>query len=120
MPLDVFIQTHPRLPSAKRELICEFYSDGYYGFLYPFFDTLAKQTGQMIDLYDDAYFVDETLGVLAQTLADARSALAAKPDSWYDGGGFVDKQRMLLLLGTLDAAVATAKATNRCIFFLGD
>jgi hypothetical protein len=55
---------------------------GYYWFLYPLIEDLAKQTGQMIDLYRDASFVGNHLSSLDKMLKDARVLVKGQPASW--------------------------------------
>ena len=74
MALDVYVQPQPELPriGSKYSRICSFEDDGYYWFLYPLFEELAKETGQHIDLYDGAAFSGISLEALARTIASAR------------------------------------------------
>src|SRR5262245_26554780 len=81
MPIDVTLF----LPnSAQAELACEPIVLGYgaYCYLYPAFERLAKESGQMIDLYDDARFRDEDLEALCRMLQRISKELAGQPQEW--------------------------------------
>jgi len=68
-----FIQGEPRLALED---------DGYYWFLYPLFEKLAKTTGELIDLYGRAVFQAGSLEALQQTLSTAKALIEAQPTTW--------------------------------------
>ena len=59
-----------------------FEDDGYYWYLFPYFEDVAKQTGQFIDPYGDAEFDAATLPYLLTTLERAAGSLRRKPKEW--------------------------------------
>ena len=56
--------------------------NGYYWFLHPLFQELAKQTGKSIDLYGDTKFAVHELSQLRALLTKAKSNVAAQPSKW--------------------------------------
>jgi hypothetical protein len=134
MPLDVYVQ--PRLEPVRvggdYEYICSLDDDGYYWFLFPLFEDLAKQTGQWIDLYGGAAFAGPTLDDLARTLTAAGVLVEKQPPVWEVVIGVrmgpvpeevrcaVDKQQIRALLDKLEAAVHKAKAAGTYVTFMGD
>jgi hypothetical protein len=59
-----------------------FDDDGYYWFCYPFFEKLYDRTGEMIDLYDGAWFVGAQLDVLMAVLEEISAAANTCPEQW--------------------------------------
>lgn len=59
-----------------------FEDDGYYWFLYPFFEKAAQQTGQYIDPYGDSVFEPAHLPALLAVLEDAATLAEQQPDVW--------------------------------------
>ena len=59
-----------------------FDDDGYYWFCYPFFEELAQRTGQMIDLFDGAWFSDAKLDDLLRTLNQIVERAREMPGVW--------------------------------------
>jgi hypothetical protein len=53
-----------------------------YEFMYPWFERLHAQTGEMIDLYGDARFDGPALDSLSTTVAMIRSEVESQPRSW--------------------------------------
>src|SRR5829696_9132664 len=86
MSLDIGLAgDRPTAPFATAGPVVTFDDDedgGYYWFLYPFFDRLARETGQFIDLYGVAEFRGDDLDALRQVVRDARLDAAARPDRW--------------------------------------
>src|SRR5262245_12558750 len=88
--------------------------DGYYSFLHPWFERLAAETGQYIDLYGDASFAGETLAALERVLAEARHSARSQLQKWSvhvgtqmypdprELYGTVERQAMLALLDRWD------------------
>jgi hypothetical protein len=64
MALDVYLQKNIGIPKTFSRCFLQFEDNGYYWFLYDFFEDLAKQSGQMIDLYDGAFFRGGNLDLL--------------------------------------------------------
>jgi hypothetical protein len=56
--------------------------DGYYWYLYPLFEELHSQTGEMIDLYGDALFKGETLLSLQRIVQKALEIVRKQPPEW--------------------------------------
>lgn len=141
MALDVYIQPGPEIPPNRSvgEYIFSIEgsgrgeNDGYFWFLFPLFNDLAKLTGQRIDLYGDAAFTGDALEALEQTLASARVLVDAQPDTWErvfkhhskktgwrEERQLINKQQMIVLLEKLEGAVRKAKAAGRFVIFFGD
>src|SRR5437763_11663789 len=57
-------------------------NDGYYWFLAPLFEQLARETGQSVDLYGDAAFDGKNLQVLRRMLTGARTLVESQPGTW--------------------------------------
>jgi hypothetical protein len=136
MALDVYLQKKPSPPEVFNSCFLQFQDDGYYWFLYDFFDKLAEQSGQMIDLYDGAFFKGENLDLLNQTINQAKKAISNKPDSWEEliGTTFekgiktkvekmystVYKKELESILSKLENAISTAKEKDLGVCFFGD
>ena len=140
MALDVYLQPTPVIPSSRSvgehvvsiEGTGRDQNDGYFWFLYPLFNDLAKRTGQRIDLFGDAAFAGDTLDELEQTLVSARALVDAQPDVWErvvkvqkksvwgEERQQLNKQQMFVLLEKLEGAVREAKATGKYVIFFGD
>jgi hypothetical protein len=117
---------------GDHEYICSLDDDGYYWFLFPFFEDLAKQTGQWIDLYGGAAFAGQKLDDLARVLAVAREMVEKQPPAWEVVTGIregpepetirspVDRQQIRALLDTLEAAVRKAGVAGSYVTFVGD
>jgi hypothetical protein len=114
----------------RDEPIVTLEDDGYFWFLHPLFEELARETGKWIDLYEAPVFVGPELKALQTTLATARRSIREQPDQWEvhvgevaDGGtrfATVEKKLFLSLLRKIGRIVARAIATNRCVAFFGD
>jgi hypothetical protein len=134
MPLDVYIQPRFEAPrvGGQYEYICSLDDDGYYWFLHPHFEELAKDTGQYIDLYGGAGFSGEALGALRRTIAVARQQTDAQPERWDVVVGVrpgvvaqeirsgVEKAEMQLLLEKLDAGACKAQSIGEFLTCFGD
>ncbi len=111
--------------------------DGYYWFLYPLFERLASETGQMVDLYDGATFAGPSLVAFRRVVADARRLIAPMPEQWdvqtgMDIGSYaqpipptpvyatVRKDRFLGLLRRLDELLDEAVRLGGRVVCLGD
>ncbi|MBB6049386.1 hypothetical protein [Armatimonas rosea] len=70
----------PRPHSDQPSLFLD--DDGYYWFLHPLFEQLAKETGQYIDLYGNAYFEGASLDALLEVLIQARQQIESQPTTW--------------------------------------
>ena len=125
MALDIYLSdTH------SKEVFFE--ADGYYFFLYPLFEDLAQQTGQMIDLYNDALFENASLQNLKSTLEKAKQLIQAQPDEWDVVTGWTDqtkktpthdkvsKERFQKLLDEFSQLVDTAIKAGKPIKCVGD
>ena len=55
------------------------FMDGYYAFLHPLFKELAENTGEMIDLWDDAIFKGNDLVELRNTVDAALALVKGQP-----------------------------------------
>lgn len=136
MALDLYLQKDASIPKSSEDQLLSFKDDGYFWFLYPFFDVIAKKTDQLIELYDDAFFDGDDLNSFDEMIAQVRSELALKPDVWEEHIGTiihkdvgkkpekiystVQKSELIGLLVTLEKAVIKAKRKNTGIFFFGD
>lgn len=87
MPLDVgFAERMVTQPYPTIRL--SFDDDGYYWFCYPFFEELARQTGQMIDLNDGAWFSGSKLDDLLRTLTRIVERAREMPRAWDQCVGY--------------------------------
>jgi len=82
MALDIGVGDPNQLSFIDGEPVMEFDDDAYYWFLFPFFEALAKSTGQMFDLYDDAAFTGASIENLLGILKEARALAEKQPKSW--------------------------------------
>ena len=138
MALDVYLQKDASFPETSENRFLEFEDDGYYWFLYSFFKDLSKQTDQVIDRCEDAFFNGKDLELFNQMIDHVRNEIAEKPDIWEEfigtiihqnirGKGKAEKQystvhktELQWILAKLEKAVAKAKKQNLGIFFFGD
>ncbi|MEQ8637148.1 hypothetical protein [Gimesia maris] len=103
--------------------------DGYYWFLFPFFQDVWEQTGQMIDLYDNAVFSAIELSVLLAILERASAEAREQPDKWEVCIGWrgddaimstVTKPELLALLTKLIDLVTEAQSSQCAVVCFGD
>jgi hypothetical protein len=136
MSLDIGLanaKTVSPYPSMK---FC-FDDDGYYWFCYPFFEELRDLTGEMIDLYDGAWFAGTQLDDLIVTLERIRAKADESPDEWQVRVGQslgshqkptapapifsnVKRERLLGLLGQFEELAREAQRSTRWVACLGD
>ncbi|MCX6367244.1 MAG: hypothetical protein NTX57_11115 [Armatimonadetes bacterium] len=62
--------------------------DGYYWFLHPLFEQLAKETGQYIDLYGTALFEGISIHPLQEVLTQAHQQIENQSGTWRVSIGF--------------------------------
>lgn len=106
-----------------------FDDDGYYWHLYPYFEEVVKQTGQMVDLYGDAIFDVKHLPDLLATLKRAAASVRKRPKEWKVRIGWrgqdevfekVTKVTMQRMLRDFIALVKLAIETKRKVVCFGD
>jgi len=116
-----------RTPDQEPGLCFE--DDGYYWFLYPFFERLAARTRQFIEPYGDAEFSGAQLAELEKTVAEARTSAEALPDSievkqvWFSPEPVVETIRRVVLLNLLDQlgeVIRIGRQEERAIICSGD
>lgn len=135
MALDIYLQKDASPPETAENHRLSLEDDGYFWFLYSVFEDISKETDQVIDLYEDAFFDGENLALLDRMVARARNEIAQKPDVWKEFTGTVvdqDKNKIEKLYSTvhkneletiltkLEKAVGEAREQNVGMFFLGD
>jgi non-homologous end joining protein Ku len=138
MALDVYLQADSSLPKTTENRFLELEEDGYYCFLQSFFKELSKQTDQVIDYCEDAFFDGKDLELFNQMIEQVKTEISRKPDTWEEFIGtiihenirgkekakkqysIVHKKELQSILATLEKAVAKAKKQNLGIFFFGD
>ncbi len=136
MALDVYLQKDAGVPKTFDDCFLQFEDDGYYWFLHAFFEELGEQSGQMIDLYDGAFFNDGNLDLLNLTIQRAKKAILQKPELWQEFTGttfekgertkvkemfsIVYKNELESILAKLEKAVGKAKEKDSGILFFGD
>jgi hypothetical protein len=120
-------QTGPRDADYSAGVCFE--DDGYYWFLYPYFERVAKQTGQMVDPYGDAVFGPEQLPFLLAALDEAAASADQQPEEWDVLVGWrgedqvyckVSKGRLQGMLADFTALVKRATATGINLVAFGD
>ena len=103
--------------------------DGYYWFLYPYFERVSAVTGQMVDLYGDAVFTSGDLTAPLRALEGASTAAGVWGEDQNVRLGWrgeqqifdkVSKKRLRGLLGELIALVTAAKETGAKVVCVGD
>lgn len=107
-------------------------TNAYYCFLHPLLERLATETGQYIDLYDDASFVGENLSALERMVTEARKLIQAQPSTWEVHTGTqltpehkelyteVSRTRFLALLDDWERIIVRAKEIGRPVVCFGD
>jgi hypothetical protein len=103
--------------------------DASVTFLYPLFEKLAEETGELIDPYGNAAFVGERLAALKRMLAEARRLAEAQPEHWQVCVGrnqleeFWEPQHretLLNLIAAWERVVARAEELGRPVVCFGD
>lgn len=137
MALDLYLQKDASIPKSLKNNFLSFEDEeGYFWFLYPFFEVIAKKTGQSIETDDNAFFQGADLNLFYEMIEQARRELTSKPDVWdeltrtifYKGVrkkpekiySTVQKSELEDVLSKLERAVSEAKNKNIGIFFFGD
>ena len=105
---------------------------GLYWHLFPYFEKLATQCGQMIELYDDANFSSESLGLLDGILSQVLQDLKQQPDRWDQKTGTqvhpvpkvlaesISKQDVSSFVCSLRSLITKAIEVRGVITFTGD
>lgn len=136
MPLDIGLAAS-KSTSPYPTMRFSFDDDGYYWFCHPFFEDLASRTGQMIDLYDGAWFSRSQFDELETTLTQIRDKVFTMPQQWQQCTGHsvgsylaptppmpiyapVERDNMLALIAQFEQLVEEAKQTQSWIACLGD
>jgi hypothetical protein len=115
--------------------------EGYYWFLHPLYEDLARVTGQYIDLYGDASFSGKNLAALEQMLKRALRLIESQESTWNVCIGTelvphqkvtyspphlketlaaVEKARFLWLISQWEQVVTRAKELDRPVVCFGD
>jgi hypothetical protein len=136
MPLD-FGLTDAKTTNPYPVMKLSLDDDGCYWFCFPFFEELAKRTGEMIDLYDGAWFDGVKLNELRLTLAAIRTEALTMPEEWQQCTGqtigsslvptlptpvysAVRREELLGFIEKLDEMATHASIANKWIACLGD
>ncbi len=132
MSLEIGIGQDSSWTPDRSEPLLYLEDDGYYWFLHPLLERLAKATGQYVDLYGGASFAGDHLTALEQTLADAQQLVMSQPEEWsvhvgtqvspdhrelYHGA---KRERMRELLDRWDEITTRARQLGRPVVCLGD
>ena len=129
MAVDVGISRSGPVDDVDYSQGVSYKDDGYYWFLYPLFERVFKQTGQMVDLYGDAVFEAEHLPHLLVALNEAASLVERQPEEWdvrigWRGGDPVyckiSKVGLRGLLAGFIALVNSAIRTEKNVVCFGD
>jgi hypothetical protein len=126
MSLDV------RIKGIVNNYLLSFDDDGYYWYLYPFFEELRKRTGINIDLYGDAMFNRGNLNQLETVITKVCDRLKNEPDTWSVSSGMqthpvkrvlfskVTKKEFESKLKLLSEMIDTVKSSDAILTFCGD
>lgn len=136
MALDVYLQKDASLPETGEIRFLSFEDDGYFWFLYLFFEELTKHTDQVIYLSEDAFFKGKDLDLFSRIVKQVGEEIKQKPDVWEEFIGTiiykrerkkpekiystVVKKELESILKRLERTVNKAKKQNIGIFFFGD
>lgn len=134
--MDIGIGSHLDDPSVRSGPLVAFNDDGYYWFLYRYFEAakVDRRTAELLDLYGDAEIGGYQMERLADELTNAREDAQTKPDEWsvlvgWRGGGPsrkteirrpVTRDRMLNLIDHLLALINDARARGLKLIAVGD
>jgi hypothetical protein len=127
MALDLWLTTDPEsLPDGEQLLQLGVGTE--FWFLYPFFEAVAKETGQQIDPWGDARFSD--IAVLERELLRARNQVKGlakesyfscwQNDAEKDVPDTLVRSDVETLIDSLLIAVSRAKAESKWLVFIGD
>jgi hypothetical protein len=114
-------------PSSDSGVCLE--DDGYYWFLYPYFERVSAVTGQMVDPYGDAVFTTDDLTTLMRELEGASAEAGVWGEDRDVRVGWrgeqqvfekVSKDRLRGLIGELIAIVTAARETSARVVCVGD
>ena len=106
--------------------------DGYYWYLHRFFAELFRQTGQNIDLYDNAALTGSEIAMFEAAMNRARDTALEQPECWEVHVGNetapvsralyrdVDRMQMVGIIDCLLVAARTARDRGLTLAFLGD
>ena len=105
--------------------------DGYFWYLYPYFEKIVEEPGQWIDLYETAVFFQDKLDSLSKALNEARDSISDKPNEWSVKVGeqidpeknelfsLVSKVKIIELIDELLKITKEAKEQNLYLLFYG-
>ena len=132
MALDIGVGNGSSFVPVQGEPSLGLGDDAPYWFLQPFFERLAAQTGQYIDLYGDASFAGVQLAALKEMLTEAQRLTESQPDSWEVPVGTqvspvrqelskrLDREVLLNLLAAWQRVVVRAEQLGCPVVCFGD
>ena len=127
----IIIAAHAQLDGdEKATVVAEISYGGIYFFLFPDLVQLAKQTGQMIDPQQHAFFAGEHLDQFEDCLHAALQRAKNQPENWDQRIGRVlpvgepmfqrtVRQDVLTLIGGILDATAVARKRGHGILVIG-
>ena len=131
MALDLYISSTKYInkKGGSKYIGVSLEENGYYWYMYSFFNDLKAETGQMIGLYNDSYFCGEDLEGLQRKIHDIQKSIGNKTDEWRVEIGkekrkplynLVEKEEFKSLLEKLLRVIERAKTKNKYLAFIGD
>ena len=88
MAVSISIKDHPDTNQVLFED-----DDPLYWFLYPYFEEIYREVGQMVDLYDNAEFFAEQLLAFFLVLENAERDVRSRADQWHVVVGYRGDER---------------------------
>ena len=129
---DIRLQADPvnQFENSERVILFDESLYGYFCFLSPFLENLAKRTSQFVDWEGDAVYGGVTLRSLSEAIMEAKRQLTYKPEYWEEHTytlisphheevcETLSKEKMDEIISTIETALEKAKVDNQYIVFL--
>jgi hypothetical protein len=131
MAIDIYIQPDAELPDTGvyGDFVARFEDEGCHFYGDYLFQKVEEAVGQEMYLLRGAVFSDSTLDALSQALLEAKTSVASQPDTWTEYAGLAnqeevyvsfDKQEIMRMLDTIEAAAEKAKVRGAFLAIAGD
>jgi hypothetical protein len=131
MALEVYLSSFKEVDNKAKCLDLSFDDNGYYWYMYPFFEEIGKSHGLMIDLYGDAKFFGGNLNILEEQIVKISESIENQPKEWkvkigeeYPGKkelfDLVNKKQFEKLIQKILHSISIAKKEDKYLIFIGD
>lgn len=133
MSLDVYISSTKKINYEAEGLDFTLEDDGYYWYMFPFFESIRKSHNLMIDLYGYEIFFEKDLNILETQMLKISKSIEDKPEVWEVKVGernfilkkvelfnYVNKKQFKELIQKFLNGIERARNDGKYLIFYGD